>query len=145
MSRSLTHGGREYVPGIPGACAPASLPIWQEAHSTNRTDEKWSRCKYCPVDCLYGLVKRCRKYNDIWTVMTNCYLHSLDWYHKDMFTQTLSSPRQNLVAISPWWYLGLFLWRRVYVRFSCQKQQAILYRKLLKTAKEWQSECESPC
>ena len=32
MSGSLTCGGGENVPGIPGACAPAILLIWQEAH-----------------------------------------------------------------------------------------------------------------
>ena len=30
---SLTFGGGENVPGIPGACAPAILRIWQKAHS----------------------------------------------------------------------------------------------------------------
>ena len=35
MSGSLTRGGGENVPGIPGACAPAILRIWQEAHCTN--------------------------------------------------------------------------------------------------------------
>ena len=34
MSRSLTCGDGENVPGIPGACAPAILRIWQEAHWT---------------------------------------------------------------------------------------------------------------
>ena len=34
MSGSLTCGDGENVPGIPGACAPAILRIWQEAHST---------------------------------------------------------------------------------------------------------------
>ena len=33
MSGSLTRSGLENVPGIPGACAPAILRIWQEAHS----------------------------------------------------------------------------------------------------------------
>ena len=33
MSGSLTCGDRENVPGIPGACAPAILRIWQEAHA----------------------------------------------------------------------------------------------------------------
>ena len=33
MSGSLTHGGGENVPGIPGACASAILCIWQEAHT----------------------------------------------------------------------------------------------------------------
>ena len=34
MSGSLTRGGGENVPGIPGACAPAILRIWQKAHAT---------------------------------------------------------------------------------------------------------------
>ena len=33
MSESLTCGDGENVPGIPGACAPAILRIWQEAHA----------------------------------------------------------------------------------------------------------------
>ena len=32
MSGSLNRGGGENVPGIPGACAPAILRIWEEAH-----------------------------------------------------------------------------------------------------------------
>ena len=32
MSGSLTCGDGENVPGNPGACAPANLRIWQEAH-----------------------------------------------------------------------------------------------------------------
>ena len=32
MSGSLTCGDGEIVPGIPGACAPAILRIWQVAH-----------------------------------------------------------------------------------------------------------------
>ena len=32
MSGSLTRGGGENVPGIPGACAVGILRIWQEAH-----------------------------------------------------------------------------------------------------------------
>ena len=34
-SGSLTCGDGENVPGIPGACAPAILRIWQEAHGDN--------------------------------------------------------------------------------------------------------------
>ena len=34
MSGSLTCGDGENVPGIPGACAPAILRIWQEAHGS---------------------------------------------------------------------------------------------------------------
>ena len=36
MSGSLTCGDGENVPGIPGACAPAILRIWQEAHGVSR-------------------------------------------------------------------------------------------------------------
>ena len=35
MSGSLTCGDGENVPGIPGACAPAILRIWQEAHASD--------------------------------------------------------------------------------------------------------------
>ena len=35
MSGSLTCGDGENVPGIPGACAPANLRIWQEAHAAH--------------------------------------------------------------------------------------------------------------
>ena len=34
MSGSLTRGGVENVSGIPGACAPTVLRIWQEAHGS---------------------------------------------------------------------------------------------------------------
>ena len=37
MSGSLTCGDGENVPGIPGACVPAILRIWQEAHPANYT------------------------------------------------------------------------------------------------------------
>ena len=37
MSGSLTCGDGENVPGIPGACAPAILRIWQEAHAVWKT------------------------------------------------------------------------------------------------------------
>ena len=46
MSGSLTCGYGENVPGIPGACAPAILRIWQEAHGHKDvgdpdTGQKW--------------------------------------------------------------------------------------------------------
>ena len=43
MSGSLTCGGGENVPGIPGACAPAILRIWQEAHWGR--DDMSARCQ----------------------------------------------------------------------------------------------------
>ena len=46
MSGSLTRGSGEYVTGIPGACAPACLRIWQEAH--------WET--YCSSAYIQGVV-----------------------------------------------------------------------------------------
>ena len=42
MSGSLTCGDGENVPGIPGACAPAILRIWQEAHGHYRSVRRTS-------------------------------------------------------------------------------------------------------
>ena len=39
MSGSLTCGDGENVPGIPGACAPTILRIWQEAHATSTSGD----------------------------------------------------------------------------------------------------------
>ena len=41
MSGSLTCGNGENVPGIPGACAPAILSIWQEAHGIALYEINW--------------------------------------------------------------------------------------------------------
>ena len=41
MSGSLTCGDGENVPGIPGACAPAILRIWQEAHGLSPVRPFW--------------------------------------------------------------------------------------------------------
>ena len=48
MSGSLTRGDGENVPGIPGACAPAILRIWQEAHGG-----KW--CKRTAPTYFHGI------------------------------------------------------------------------------------------
>ena len=43
MSGSLTCGGGDNVPGIPGACTSAILRIWQEAHDNKepRHQQSW--------------------------------------------------------------------------------------------------------
>ena len=46
ISESLTRGGGENVPGIPGACAPAILLIWQEAHARD-----WNHYRTAPPSC----------------------------------------------------------------------------------------------
>ena len=53
ISGSLTRGGGENVPGIPGACALATLRIWQEAHGSGVewggvTKTNWSPFRYFP-------------------------------------------------------------------------------------------------
>ena len=50
MSGSLTCGDGENVPGIPGACAPAILRIWQEAHGI-----KWCVIRYMKL-CLMLMI-----------------------------------------------------------------------------------------
>ena len=44
MSGSLTCGDGENIPGIPGACAPAILRIWQEAHWLRRSRDLSASC-----------------------------------------------------------------------------------------------------
>ena len=53
MSGSLTRGDGENVPGIPGACAPAILRIWQEAHG-QKSQEYNTRSIFCVVLSLYS-------------------------------------------------------------------------------------------
>ena len=67
MSGLLTRGGGENVPGIPGACAPATLRIWQEAHG----DYNCMLCllyRFCFI-CfivLYVTILLCFNVPDIW-------------------------------------------------------------------------------
>ena len=51
MSGSLTCGDGENVPGIPGACAPAILRIWQDAHWVTLlgTVECCGVCSFCRI------------------------------------------------------------------------------------------------
>ena len=51
MSGSLTCGDGENVPGIPGACAPANLRIWQEAHVSVNGVSIGSDNSLSPVRC----------------------------------------------------------------------------------------------
>ena len=57
MSGSLTRTGGENVPGIPGACAPTFLRIWQEARLTTHT------CKYNSHNTYTHLMARLFSYN----------------------------------------------------------------------------------
>ena len=49
MSGSLTCGDAENIPGIPGACAPAILRIWQEAHSVHYGHGRITKMISCKV------------------------------------------------------------------------------------------------
>ena len=53
MSGSLTCGDGENVPGIPGACAPAILRIWQEAHGLTHKHPRWLRLMSCRIQAWY--------------------------------------------------------------------------------------------
>ena len=47
MSGSFNCGDGENVPGIPSACAPAILRIWQEAHCVATQQTHHASIKYC--------------------------------------------------------------------------------------------------
>ena len=66
MPGSLTRAGGGNVPGIPGACAPAIVRIWQEAHGTvqqkpnctDLTDCRWfAMCSVVVISKL--ILKHC--------------------------------------------------------------------------------------
>ena len=60
MSGSLTCGDGENVPGIPGACAPAVLRIWQEAHATHYLSK--------PMNSVLRRMYASFNHNDCWRV-----------------------------------------------------------------------------
>ena len=71
MSGSLTCGDGENVPGIPGACAPANLRIWQEAHGVCWLAEsslfdfwpRWPNLKMRTFSTIiWGILQMCRYY-----------------------------------------------------------------------------------
>ena len=66
MSGSLTCGDGENVPGIPGACAPAILRIWQEAHIICSMEIIHQDRGYC-----FGAMPNL--YSSIWDYTTNIY------------------------------------------------------------------------
>ena len=61
MSGSLTHRGGENVPGIPGACAPAILCIWQEAH--------WSSDSWVQIHQMNQIILHTFSGNMFYTVL----------------------------------------------------------------------------
>ena len=73
MSGSLTCDDGENVPGIPGACAPAILRIWQEAHG----GIDWSIPPYPPLPLCWTMSRFARNFSH----------HNLI-YQKDIFIKT---------------------------------------------------------
>ena len=60
MSGSLTCGDGENVPGIPGACAPAILRIWQEAHASLVGQNTYLSAKLTSSAIMRSVVIWCR-------------------------------------------------------------------------------------
>ena len=58
MSGSLTCSDGENVPGIPGACAPAILRIWQEAHTGTCYPGWFVRNAQCPLPLSFAIRMR---------------------------------------------------------------------------------------
>ena len=55
MSGSLACGNGENAPGIPGACAPGILRIWQEAHCV------WYTCYFFQYNGVMSDLSECRR------------------------------------------------------------------------------------
>ena len=82
MSGSLTRGGEENVPGIPGACATPLLRFWQEAHSSSYDQRIWVRCPEgdacCPLLGIVGMKQHSVVYILIWKINCRCIIRRLD-------------------------------------------------------------------
>ena len=83
MSGSLTCGDGENVPGIPGACAPAILRIWQEVHweTTRKLCQRdfWSIFKIlCHYKSKFSTYKASRYFNIRYFISQ--YISDIAWY-----------------------------------------------------------------
>ena len=95
MSGSLTCGDGENVPGIPGACAPAILRIWQEAHGdTLHIDDLVHDCSNSSVSAV-ELLQSCS--------------HPSIWMYLALLIQTLCLLYKTHVHYT----------HRPYMRYSC--------------------------
>ena len=90
MSGSLTCGDEENVPGIPGACAPAILCIWQEAHGA------------CIVYACTIIT------SDI--IWANVVCFTCTTLNKVYFILTYSNIERRSTQNFRWWATGLWLW-----------------------------------
>ena len=96
MSGSLTCGDGENVPGIPGACAPAILRIWQEAH--------------CQVSS--SSINACF----LWHI---CHLiFKVFTYNRPLVACSANSRMTSLPAIHITVYAGPLLWRTIQITIT---------------------------
>ena len=107
MSGSLTRGGGENVPGIPGACAPAILRIWQEAHGKSNAVTFWytadsiinefyrqphtedsnvDKIKNCPDSCKFA-IKWYKMYRTTTGCTARCLLNIIPKWTPWVFTR----------------------------------------------------------
>ena len=73
MSGSFTRGGGENVRGIPGACAPAILRIWQEAHGVRSPN--CTNAWLCEVLWSWHRWQR----QKLWIATVCLFIHSKTW------------------------------------------------------------------
>ena len=90
MSGSLTCGDGENVPGIPGACAPAILRIWQEAHGLCFD---LFCCGYMPVEFNH-ILQGC-------FTGTGAIIRLLVWTSPQHHAQ--KARHQNSIVSKEWW------------------------------------------
>ena len=87
MSGSLTYGDGENVPGIPGACAPAILRIWQEAHGTHGRTPRLCDLQMNCADLTSR--KGLRIWDAIMATRMTCAIVSPCIYHTCLLTNTV--------------------------------------------------------
>ena len=94
MSGSITHGGGENVPGIPGHAQPAILRIWQEAHVVVVNRDRWwgevecCRCALIPAsESTYRMLCLLVRAETMLTIRSNRYNGSNFWCHHQTQSQ----------------------------------------------------------
>ena len=106
MSGSLTRGDGENVPGIPGACAPAILRIWQEAHCITRVfpTQSANNGQNASISRRYGWVLRIYLSIIKWSTLRQLRVKSLKFCHTPSREQYWDDLRyQRIITGFYWW------------------------------------------
>ena len=106
MSRSLTGGDGENVPGIPGACAPAIMRIWQEVHWVNshqRCQRRLRLQKLFTTSTVAAVTRLSQTRIIIMLLFTLCRIPRQSHYWN---TERPKICAQDLIFVMPWFHSG---------------------------------------